>query len=85
MSTKSNFYLTTIDNSQRKFLVQSQGMGAQKDIFCNLKDIPTVLQDAFEPNEDYKIFEFWNRRLKRCSKQFLNEMFAANQIKYTIK
>jgi len=82
---KSNFYLTTIDNSQRKFVVQSQGFGNTKDIFCNLKDIPTVLRDAFEPNEEYKIYEYWNRRLKVCSKKFLNEMFAANQVNFKIK
>lgn len=80
-----NKYLTTIDNSQLKFLVQSQGFGNTKDIFCNLKDIPTVLADAFEPNEEFKVFEYWNRKLKRCSKKHLNEMFAANKITFKIK
>jgi hypothetical protein len=82
---KRNFYLTTIDNSQRKFIVQSQGFGNTKDIFCNLADIPTVLQDGFEKNEDFKILEYWNRRLKVCSKKHINEMFAANQINFKIK
>lgn len=79
---------TVIDNNQRKFLVQSQGLGTTKDIFCNLADIPNVLKTAFEKNEEYKIFEFWNRRLKVCSKKHINGMFAANQIsptKYTFK
>lgn len=76
---------TTIDNNQRKFLIQSQGFGNQKDIFCNLKDIPKVLKDYFEPNEEMKIFEYWNRKLKRCSKKHLNEMFEANQIKFKFK
>lgn len=75
---------TTIDNNQRKFLVQSQGFMNQKDIFCNLKSIPVVLKKEFEPNEEYKVFEYWNRKLKRCSKKHLNEMFKANQIKFKV-
>ncbi len=55
---------TTIDNNQRKFLVQSQGLGNTKDIFCNLADIPNVIKTAFEKNEEFKIYEFWNRKLK---------------------
>lgn len=75
--------ITTIDNNQRKFLVQSQGLGNTKDIFCNLADIPNVIKTAFEKNEEFKIYEFWNRKLKVCSKKHLNEMFSANQITKT--
>jgi hypothetical protein len=75
----------TIDNNQRKFLVQSQGFGSSKDIFCNLADIPNVLKTAFEKNEEFKIYEFWNRKLKLCSKKHLNDMFEANQITFKIK
>lgn len=75
---------TTIDNNQRKFLVQSIGW-SNVDIFCNLKDIPHVLKTAFEPNEEFQVFEYWNRKLKKCSKKHLNEMFAANQIEFKIK
>jgi len=75
---------TTIDNNQRKFLVQSQGFGGTQDILCNLADIPNVLKTAFEPNEDYKIYEYWNRKLKACSKKHLNEMFAANKVNFKI-
>lgn len=77
--------ITQLDNNQRKFLVQSQGFGNQKDIFCNLADIPNVLKSEFEKNEEFKVFEYWNRKLKRCSKKHLNEMFAANQIDFKIK
>ncbi len=76
---------TTIDNNQRKFLVQSQGFGNTIDIFCNLADIPKVLKKGFAPNTDVKIYEFWNRKLKVCSKRHLNEMFEANQINFKIK
>jgi len=77
--------ITTIDNNQRKFLVQSVGFGNTVDVFCNLKTIPEVLQNEVEQNSEFKVFEFWNRRLKRCSKKHLNEMFKANQISFTIK
>lgn len=76
---------TTIDNNQRKFLIQSQGFGSQKDIFCNLDTIPTVLNEEFSDNEEFKIFEYYNRKLKRLSKKRLNEIFAANQINFKIK
>ncbi len=76
---------TVIDNNQRKFLVQSLGLGTTKDIFCNLADIPKVLNEAFEPHEEYKVYEFWNRRLKVCGKNHLNEMFKANHINFKIK
>lgn len=75
---------TIINNNERKFLVQSQGFGNQKDIFCNLKDIPTILNTEFEKNEEFKVFEYWNRKLTRCSKKHLNEMFEANQINFRI-
>ena len=75
---------TIIDNNQRKFLIQSQGLGNQKDIFCNLKDIPAILNTEFEKNEEFKIYEFWNRKLKLCSKKHINEMFKANQIDFVI-
>lgn len=75
---------TTIDNNQRKFLVQSQGF-TTTDIFCNLADIPNVLKEAFQPNDDYKIYEYWNRKLKVCSKKHLNEMFESNNIPFKIK
>lgn len=71
---------TTLDSTQRTFLVQSQGFGNTKDIFCNLADIPRVLHEAFEPNEEYKIYHFWNRTLKRISKKQLMDMYIANQV-----
>jgi hypothetical protein len=75
---------TILDNNQRKFLVQSQGWQTT-DIFCNLAQIPEVLKTAFGENEEFKIYEYWNRRLKVCSKKHINEMFAANQINFKIK
>jgi len=71
---------TSIDNNQRKFLVQSQGFGSQKDIFCNLEDIPFILREAFTEGEEYKIFEFWNRKLTRVSKKHLIELYEANKV-----
>lgn len=77
--------ITTIDSTERTFLVQSQGLGNNKDIFCNLHDIPNVLKAEFENNEEYKVYEFWNRKLKRCSKKHLNEMFVAHKVNFKIK
>ena len=74
-----------LDNNQRKFLIQSQGLGNQKDIFCNLEHIPEVLEKEFELNEEFKIFHFWNRKLKPCSKKYINEMFELSKIDFKIK
>lgn len=74
-----------LDNNQRKFLIQSQGLGNQKDIFCNLEHIPEVLEKEFELNEEFKIFHFWNRKLKPCSKKYINEMFEGSKIDFKIK
>jgi len=74
-----------LDNSQRKFLVQSQGFGSQRDIFCNLHQIQNVLKESFSPNEEFKIYEYWNRKLTRVSKKRINEIFTANQINFKIK
>jgi hypothetical protein len=71
---------TILDNNQRKFLVQSQGFGGQQDIFCNLANIPFIISECFEPNEEFKIFEYWNRKLKQVSKKRLKELYQANQI-----
>ena len=77
--------ITTINNDRRKFLVQSQGFGSQRDIFCNLEAIPDVLRIEFQPNEEFKVYEYWNRKLKQKKKKRLNEIFAANQVNYKIK
>lgn len=77
--------ITTIDNNRRKFLVQSQGFGSQKDIFCNLDQIPTVLKEAFQEHEDFKVFEYWNSKLKGCSKKHLNQMFLDHKVNFKIK
>ena len=74
-----------INNNDRKFLIQSQGFGSQKDIFCNLHHIPEVLKTQFEPNEEFKIFHYWNRKLKPCSKKYINEMFEGSKIDFKIK
>lgn len=77
--------ITTIDNNQRKFLVQSQGFGNQRDIFCNIESIPSVLVQEFAEHEEFKVYEYWNRKLTRVSKKRLNEMFVANKVDYKIK
>ena len=75
---------TTINNNLRKFVITSLGW-SNKDIFCNLEEIPKVLKEYLDATEDFKIYEYWNRSLKVCSMKLLNEMFEANGIDYRIK
>ena len=70
---------TTIDNNQRVFLVKRIGYFTNK-AFCNLKDIPAVIAEMCENNDEYIIYEYWNDKFKKCSKKHLNEMFVANQV-----
>ncbi len=73
----------TIDNNERVFLIHRDGFFT-RDYFCNLKDIPTVLNTELEKNDSYTISEYWNKKFKKCSKVHLNKMFAAHKISFTI-
>lgn len=75
---------TTIDNNSRVFLIKRMGF-FRREYFVNLQDIPMILKEELEPNDEYKIFEFWNSKFKACGKKFLNEMFQANKIDFKIK
>ena len=75
---------TTIDNNQRVFLISRQGFST-RDFFCNLASIPAIIRTELEPHDDFIIFEYWNKKFKRCSKKHINEIFAANQINFKIK
>jgi hypothetical protein len=74
---------TIIDNNQTVFQIVSQGWSA-KQFFCNLADVPAVLTQEFEPNEDYIIYRTWNFRMKKQNRKTMNELFKANQINHTI-
>jgi hypothetical protein len=75
---------TIIDNNQRRFVVQSFGMGMQRDTFCNLADIPKVIEQTIDKGGQYKILHYWNRKLARISKKDLNEMLKANSIPFKV-
>jgi len=84
MSTTTQTPATILGGNERVFLIHREGFFT-RDYFCNLKDIPYVLQNELETNDSYTISEYWNKKFKRCSKKHLNEMFVANQISFTIK
>ncbi len=73
-----------VNSNERVFLIAYQGFKTM-NLFCNLKDIPNVLKNEFEKNDQYTISHFWNGKFKRASKKYLNEMFEANQIEFRIK
>jgi hypothetical protein len=74
---------TIVNNNQRRFFVQSQGLGNQKDIVCNLEHIPQVIKENFEPGE-FIIVQYFNRTLKKISNKKLNQLFAAHKINFKI-
>ena len=75
--------ITTVDNNSRVFLIKRTGFFS-RDFFCNLQEIPKVLTEGFEENDEYKTFEYWNRKFKVCSKKHINEMFKSNNINFKV-
>ena len=76
---------TTIDSNLRVFLVRPQGYNV-RDVFCNLDEIPKVIETAFDQQRDKIVFyHYWDRKFKRISKKELNQLFNCNQIDYQIK
>lgn len=74
---------TTINNDARVFQIVRMGF-FPRQYFCNLEGIPEILTNELEKNDEFKIFENWNFKMKRCSKKHLNEMFAAHKIDFKI-
>ncbi len=74
---------TTINSEERVFQIYRKGFFVRV-YFCNLHEIPLVINAEFEKHDAYIISEFWNNKFKRCSKKHLNEMFEANKINFKI-
>jgi len=74
-----------VNSNERVFLISRQGFIGSKNIFCNLEDIPEVLKNELEVNDEYTISHFWNSKFKKATKKYMNEMFIANQIEFKIK
>lgn len=74
---------TVIENNERVFIVHRNGFFT-RDYFVNLKDIPTIITQELEKNDEYIILEYWNKKFKRVSKNNLNAMFTANNINFKI-
>lgn len=74
---------TVIENNERVFIVHRNGFFT-RDYFVNLKDIPTIITQELEKNDEYIILEYWNKKFKRVSKKNLNAMFTANNINFKI-
>jgi len=76
--------LTTIDNTQRIFLIQRTA-ASTRNFVCNLHDIPNVIKNGLETNDSFTIKHLWNGEFKRCSKKYVNEMLKCANIDYKIK
>tara|TARA_R110000822_G_scaffold67329_1_gene164006 strand:- start:621 stop:851 length:231 start_codon:yes stop_codon:yes gene_type:complete len=74
---------TIIENNDRVFIVHRNGFFT-RDYFTNLEDIPNIITQELEKNDEYIILEYWNKKFKRVSKKNLNAMFTANNINFKI-
>lgn len=74
--------ITTIDNNVRVFQVVTS---TNKQAFCNLEQLNSVVE-MLGTNEGYfTIYHFWNSKPKKVSKKYLKELFEANnlELKFT--
>lgn len=69
---------TTIDNTQRVFILRGTGWNTQQ-YACNLKDV-TNCAKQFEDMQPYTISEIWNGSLHKMSIKKVAEMLEANQM-----
>jgi hypothetical protein len=69
---------TTIDNNQRKFIVQGTGWNTQNYI-CNMSDIVKCAND-FEKNQPYTVSDIWNGKVRKLSVKHVIELLEANQL-----
>lgn len=66
---------TTIDNNVRVFQVVTS---TNKQAFCNLDQLNTVVS-MLDTNEGYfTIYHFWNSKPKKVTKKYLSELFKAS-------
>lgn len=72
---------TTIDNSQRVFLIHGTGWNSQK-YFCNMADLVKCAKE-FEVNQPYVIYHFWNNKPVKLSPKKVIELLQANQLDAT--
>lgn len=69
---------TTIDNTQRIFILQGIGWNTQKYV-CNMADIAKCAAQ-FEANQPYYISHIWNSRIQKLSTKQVIELLEANQL-----
>ena len=74
---------TNIDNNSRVFMIVRSGFFTRSYI-VNLEDIPNILKNELEVNDNFEISEILNFKFKKCSKKHLNSMFQAHKIDFKI-
>jgi len=48
-----------------------------KSQFCNLLDIPYMIEKLGTTEGYYKVFHFWNNKMRVASVKYINEMLKA--------
>lgn len=69
---------TTIDNTQRVFLIQATGWSSEH-YFCNMADI-VQCAGKLERHQPYEISHYWNFKFKKLTKNKVIELLEANQL-----
>lgn len=69
---------TTIDNSQRIFILQGSGWNTQKYV-CNMSDIVKCAGE-FEMNQPYTISHIWNYKIQKLTVKKVIDLLEANQL-----
>ena len=70
--------ITTIDNNYSVFMVTTS-RGYQ--YVCNIQDLNRVVNENNLTPGYFTVYRIWNNKPAKCSKKYLRDLFAANQLK----
>jgi hypothetical protein len=75
--------LITINTLSRIFLIQRLGFFTREYI-CNAEQIPEILKNELEVNDDFVIYEIVGCKMKKCSRTALNKTFKTQKIDFKL-
>jgi len=75
--------LITINSISRLFLIQRLGFFT-REFPCNLEQIPGIIKNELEINDDFIIYEIVGAKIKKCSKTTLNKLFESQKIDFKL-
>lgn len=73
-----------LDNGKQIYMVQKVGYSTLS-YFCNINHIPDIITNRLNTTEGFIIYQYYNKKFKKCSKELMNQFFVSNRIDFQIK